>query len=178
MPRAHLNGDKNQQRKIVVAAHITMEDILKKQILTIVATLSLLIPMAIIGFAGLNARVKADIPFDFVVGGKQFQAGKYVVERLHRDNFSGVLIIRSTENGATANFHVNNVTDKSEPQARLIFRRYGNQRFLARIYDGQSGEGQEVVRSKAEREAAKKRDIITQHNVEPEIETVVARAGQ
>ncbi len=155
-----------------------MEDILKKQILTLVATLSLLIPMSIIGFAGLNARVKADIPFDFMVGGKQFQAGKYVVERLYANNAAGTLIIRSTENGAVANFNVNNVTGKGEPQARLVFRRYGNQRFLAQIYDGQSREGQEVVKSKAEREAAKKRDIITQNTVEPEIETIVARAGQ
>ncbi len=155
-----------------------MEDILKKQILSIVATLTLIVPMSIIGFAGLNARVKADIPFDFMVGGKQFQAGKYVVERLYANGAPGTLIIRGTENGAVANFNVNNVTDKGEAQTRLVFRRYGNQRFLAQIYDGYSKEGQEVVKSKAEREAAKKRDIITQNTVEPKMETIVARAGQ
>ena len=148
---------------------------MKKQIMSSLATLTLIIPMAIAGFAGLDARVKADIPFDFLVGGKQLPAGKYVVERL---NATGALIIRSTDNKQAANFNVNNVTDRGSQEARLVFRRYGNQTFLAQIYDGLSNQGQELPKSKQEREAAKKRDIITQNIIGPQIETVVAEIAK
>lgn len=155
-----------------------MEVILKKQILSLVATLTLIIPMSIIGFAGLNGRVRADIPFDFMVGGKEFKAGRYSVSRLFANNTTGTLIIRSADNSEAANFNVNNVFGKGEPQARLVFRRYGNQHFLAQIYDGESRQGYGLMKSKAEREAAKKRDTITQNIVEPKIETVVAQIAQ
>jgi hypothetical protein len=151
---------------------------LKKQILSIVATLTLLIPVSMIGFAGLSGTVKADIPFDFIVGNKEFKAGKYSVGRLSPTNNGGALIVRSEDNSAVANFNVNSATDKGGSQARLIFRRYGDQYFLAKVFDGHSGEGAEFMKSKAEREAAKKRDIITQNVVEPETVTVAARIAR
>src|SRR5262245_25136454 len=155
-----------------------MEVILKKQILSIVATLTLIIPMSIIGFAGLSGRVSVNIPFDFMVGGKEFKAGKYSVDRLFANGTADTLIIRSADNSEAANFNVYCVTGKGESQARLVFRRYGAQYFLAQIFDGQSREGYGLLKSKAEREAAKKRDTITQNIVEPEIVTVVAPIGQ
>jgi len=170
-------GNKNQQRKSVVAAY-KMEVILKKQILSIVATLTLIIPMAMTGFAGLYGGVSAKIPFDFMVGGKEFKAGKYSVKRLHDNNPDSILILRSADNGAATNFNINNITDKGASQARLVFRRYGNQYFLAQIFDGRSGFGSELIKSKAEREASKKRDVITQTTAEPEVVTVVAQIGQ
>lgn len=148
---------------------------MKKQILSIVATLTLLIPISIIGFAGLSGTVRADIPFDFIVGNKEFKAGIYSVGRLSASNNNGTLIIRSEDDDAVATYNVINATDNGDSQARLIFRRYGNQYFLAKIFDGQSGQGAEFLKSKAEREAAKKGDIITQNVVEPETVTVAAR---
>jgi hypothetical protein len=155
-----------------------MEVILKKQILSVVAALSLIIPMSIIGFAGLSGTVSANIPFDFMIGGKEFKAGKYSVSRLFASNTSDTLIIRSKENSEAANFIVNSVRGKGESQARLIFNRYGNQYFLAQIFDGQGREGFGLLKSKTEREAAKKRDTITQNVAGPEVVTVVARTGQ
>jgi hypothetical protein len=152
-----------------------MEKIMKKKVLSLVATLSLIIPLSIVGFAGLSSRVKVNIPFDFMVGGKQLQAGKYTVDRL---NASGTLIIRAADNSGAANFNVINTTDRKGSGARLVFHRYGNQHFLAQIFDGTSGEGQALSKSKAEREAAKKRDTITQNTVVPETVTVVAEDGK
>jgi hypothetical protein len=151
-----------------------MEVILKKQILSIVATLALLIPISIIGFAGLSGTVKADIPFDFTVGNIEFKAGKYSVGRLSASNSSSTLIIRGEDNGEVGSFNVNKAIDRNGSQPRLIFRRYGNQYFLAKVFDGHSGQGAEFQKSKAEREAAKKGDIITQ-NAKPETVTVVAQ---
>jgi hypothetical protein len=151
-----------------------VEVILKKQIFSVLATLTLLIPMSMTGFAGLSGTVRANIPFSFVVGDIEFIAGEYSVGRLSASN-AGTLIIRSADNDMVANFNVNSATDKGGSQPRLIFRRYGDQYFLAKIFDGQSGQGAEFQKSKAEREAAKKRDIITQNVVEPETITVVAQ---
>ena len=155
-----------------------MEVILKKQILSIVATLAIILPMSIIGFAGLTGRVTANIPFDFMIGGKEFKAGRYSVDRLYSNNPEGALRIRSTNDSAMANFNVINITDKGAPQARLVFNRYGNQYFLSQVYDGLGGGGNQLIKSKAEREAAKKRDTITQNAAKPEIVTVVAQIRQ
>jgi hypothetical protein len=151
---------------------------LKKKILSIVAALAILIPMSVIGFAGFNGKVNIDIPFDFTVGNKEFKAGKYSVSRLQPSYNAGTLVIRGAENGEVACFNVNNVVDKDDSGTRLIFRRYGNQYFLARIFDGYGAGGAELMKSKSEREAAKKRDIITRNALEPEVVTVAARTGQ
>ncbi len=151
---------------------------MKKKIFSIIATLAIVVPVSIIGFAGLSSRVNANIPFDFNVGGKEFKSGRYSVSRLNNNATAGTLIIRSADNSAAASFNVNNVTEKGESQARLVFRRYGNQYFLGQIYDGVSGQGYELMKTKTEREAAKKRDIITQKIVEPEMMTVVVQNGR
>jgi len=151
---------------------------LKKQILSIVATLTLIIPMAVIGFAGLTGKVSANVPFDFFVGNKEFKAGKYTVDRLSPNNTAGTLIIRGVDSSAAANFNVNGVTGKGDPQPSLVFRRYGNQYFLAKIFDGQSREGYGLLKSKTEREVAKKSDTITQNVVEPETVAVAAQIGR
>jgi hypothetical protein len=148
---------------------------LKKQILSIVATLTLVIPMAIIGFAGLRAKVSADVPFDFIIGDKEFKAGKYSIGRVNSIGASETLILRAEDNREAFNFNTNNVIGKGEPRAKLVFHRYGNQYFLAQVFDGQSEQGSGLLKSKAEREAAKKRDVITQNAVEPEVVAVVGQ---
>ena len=177
MPSASF-GEKISSGRLWSLHKYQMEVILKKQILSVVATLALIIPMSIIGFAGLSGSVSANIPFDFLVGGKEFKAGRYSVSRLLASSSSDTLIIRSADNSEAANFNVNIVSGKGESQARLIFRRYGNQYFLAQVFDGQSREGFGLMKSKAEREAAKKRDTITQNVAGPDVVTVVARTEQ
>jgi hypothetical protein len=151
---------------------------LKKKILSIVATLTLLIPITIIGFAGLSGRVTADIPFNFTVGNKEFKAGKYSVGRLASGRTADTLILRSEDGLEAANFNVNMVYGKGKPRARMVFNRYGNQYFLTQIFDAESAEGSALVKSKAEREAAKKRDVITQNAAEPEVVTVAAQLAR
>ena len=148
---------------------------MKKQIFSIFATLTLIIPMAIIGFAGLRGRVIVDIPFDFTVGNKELKAGKYAVSRLTPTSNSGTLLIRNEDNHAAANFNVNGVTGKEGSDARLVFHRYGKQYFLAQVFDGEGSEGYGLMKSKTEREAAKKGDTITQIVVQPQVVTVAAR---
>ncbi len=148
---------------------------MKKQILSVVATLSIVVGLTIAGFAALGNSVKANIPFDFMVAGKMFPAGEYTISR---GSSTGFLVIRNYEAKKAASFLVQNATGKVETKAKLVFNRYGEDYFLSQIWDGYS-DGNQLPKSKAERKAAKAgRDNIVQNAVEPEIVTVMAQAGQ
>src|SRR5581483_4061193 len=150
--RGHKSGRPKTVCRQPTLTHLPRGENMKKQILGIVATLSIIITLSVAGFAGLAGRVKADIPFDFMVGKTRLPAGKYCVSR---------------------------VTARGERTARLVFHRYGNQYFLAEIWDGESNMTQQLGKSKAEREAARaERSHLAQNNVAPEIVTVAALIGQ
>lgn len=146
---------------------------MRKQILSIVVTLSVIITLSVAVLAGLSRKLEANIPFDFMVNGKTLAAGQYTVEQGSTQN---VLVIRNweTKQAAAAITHGCEVGADSKPQ--LIFHRYGNQYFLAKVL---SDTGAELVKSKAEREAAKAgRDRLAMNNAAPEIVTVSAQVGQ
>ncbi len=148
---------------------------MKKQITTTVATLSLIAVLTAIGFAGLSTKLTADIPFDFNVGGKTMPAGKYTLTPGPGQN---TVIVRNAENNATASIIVQNVNGKKNAKANVTFRRYGNQSFLAGMYDGLGGSGQELPKSKAERRAAQGKDNLAMKSAEPEIVTIGVTVGQ
>ncbi len=146
---------------------------MRKQILNVVVTLSVIATLSIAVFAALNNKLEANIPFDFMVNGKTLPAGHYTVEPGSAQN---ALTIRSweTKQAAAAITQRLEVGAGSKPQ--LIFRRYGNQYFLAQVIGDASGS--ELPKSKAEREAAKAgRDNLAM-NAEPEIVKVSAQIGQ
>jgi len=147
---------------------------MKKQILNVVATLSVIITLSIAGFAGLSRNLEADIPFDFMVNGKKLSAGKYTVTS---GGIQKMLHIRSwkLKQGAFATAVELEVRADSKPH--LIFRRYGNQYFLAKVISDMGGV--ELPKSKAERKAEKTtRDDLTMNDAAPEIITVSAQVGQ
>ena len=65
---------------------------MKKHILGVVVTLSVIITLSVAVRADLSRNLKANIPFDFTVNGKTLPAGEYIVERGSAPN---VLVIRS-----------------------------------------------------------------------------------
>ncbi|MBL8187297.1 MAG: hypothetical protein JNK38_04785 [Acidobacteria bacterium] len=146
---------------------------MKKQITTIVATLSLFIAMAAIGFAGLGTKLTADIPFDFAVNGKTLAAGKYDVTN---GAAPGSLIIRNQDTKAAATVLVRKEDAKQIGKALLTFRRYGAQYFLGSVNDGQHVS--EVSKSNAERKAARGADNLANNELKPEIVTINATVGQ
>ncbi|MBK7598467.1 MAG: hypothetical protein IPJ07_08040 [Acidobacteria bacterium] len=97
-------------------------------------------------------RIKADVPFDFYVGKKLFPKGDYIIESV---NDAGTMVIRSAKKGKARNFTVikSKMTDK--PKSKLVFHRYGDQYFLARIWDGSSDTVLKLDKSSLEKKAAK-----------------------
>src|SRR5215510_1909728 len=147
---------------------------MKKQILNAVVTLVVIAALSIAGFAGLDRSVEANIPFDFMVGGKQLTAGKYTVEM---GIAQGALMVRNWKTKQAAGSITQDYQVRAGSEPRLVFHRYGNQYFLAKVIT--YSKGIELPKSKAEREAAKaKRDLLTMKDAEPEIVTVDAQIGQ
>lgn len=148
---------------------------MRKHILNIVATLSIVIGLSVAGFAALGTNVRATIPFDFMVGSTKLPAGKYKVSR----EIQGALTIRSLEKNVVATSLVQSASQKGEQGAKLVFHRYGSQYFLSQVWDGQSDTGMQLPKSKAERRVAEAGDKnIAYHTVEPELVSVTADIGQ
>jgi hypothetical protein len=98
-----------------------------------------------------SIMLKADIPFNFVVGDKQLPSGKYHVKQLQ----SGVVqvqgrVTRSSATVLTISTQARQVADVG----KLVFNRYGDQYFLSRIWAPSSGTGHELRKSRLEREVA------------------------
>ncbi|HKC84752.1 MAG TPA: hypothetical protein VKG02_02185 [Blastocatellia bacterium] len=147
---------------------------MKKQILSIVVTLSVIAAMSIAGFAGLSGTLKANIPFDFMTGGKKFPAGEYVVRT---GTSQSTLEVRNLKTNQAVIAISRGLEVRAGGKPQLVFHRYGDQYFLAKATDYWSGI--ELPMSKAEREAAKaKRDLLTMKDAGPEIVTVNAQIGQ
>lgn len=97
-------------------------------------------------------RIKADIPFDFQVGKKKMPKGDYTIESVGQ---GGTVLIRREKGGKAVNVMtvVDKYTDKHK--SKLVFRRYGDQYFLARIWDGSSETVLKIEKSGAEKKVAK-----------------------
>lgn len=95
--------------------------------------------------------LRAEVDFDFHVGNKRLPKGDYRIESV---NQSGLIRVTNLKSGKSATIiaYVDKSTKK--PKAKLGFRRYGDQYFLRKIWDGQN-ELLEIKRSKAEKKAAK-----------------------
>ena len=128
-----------------------------------VAKLGLLAAMMIIAASvsanaqSLNYRLTANIPFDFSVGGEKLPAGKYWINRAQQSNGDTVVQIRSTDlHSNLVRFTIPVLASVPAKNSSLVFRRYGEEYFLAEIWPMGSETGRELPKTRAEREAARK----------------------
>ncbi len=147
---------------------------MKKQILNVVGTLSVIAALSIAGFADFEKSVESNIPFDFMVGREKLPAGKYTVETAGDLN---TVIVRNWKAKRAAGSISRALQVRAGSKPQLVFHRYGDQYFLAKVISDTSGI--ELPKTKAEREAAKaRRDLLAMKDAEPEIITVSAQIGQ
>ena len=98
----------------------------------------------------------ADIPFEFQVGKVVLPAGHYDVRRTFLDFPDGLYLVCSdcTRAGVfvpTTRFD----SMQAQPEAKLVFNRYGNRYFLSKVIPAGYRGGEELSKSKAEREIAR-----------------------
>ena len=129
----------------------------------VVAKFGLLAVMTIIA-AGVSAnaqslqyRLTANIPFDFSVGSEKLPSGKYWIRRAEQSNGDTIVQISSTDLHANATrFTIPVVVSNPVKNSSLVFRRYGDEYFLAEIWPVGTVTGRELPKSHAERELARK----------------------
>lgn len=101
----------------------------------------------------LAYKMRANIPFDFIVAGKKMPAGEYSIGRAQQDAGDDVLLITSLRGRASA---VRSTTpiETSVPKydAVLVFHRYQDQYFLFQVWPAGSTTGRVLSESRIERE--------------------------
>ena len=124
-----------------------------KKLIQICSVLCLVMAFSIISAnAQSTQKIKADVPFDFNVAGKHYNAGKYTLKI--SDTRQGGAIAHLTDNDG----HVLDTIivaasgDYSRSDAKLTFNNYDGQRFLSRISTSESA--YRIARSSVERQVA------------------------
>lgn len=98
-----------------------------------------------------GTTIRANIPFDFILRGKTFPAGRYEIMRVN--DAPEVLELRNVNDKhdhaafETEAFRENRVADRSE----LVFNRYNDMYFLSEVVSSGEQTAREVVPSHAER---------------------------
>jgi hypothetical protein len=122
---------------------------MKKQILTLVGVLSL---MLVAGSAfAQNFNLTADIPFGFVLQKQTLPAGHYTIKSMS-DN---VVVIENSDGKSVAMVLTHGVqSGKASDRSKLIFQRYGDRYFLAQAWTSGNSAGLELPKSPRESEIA------------------------
>ena len=125
---------------------------MKRQIVILLGVFGLMVSTAVANAQTL--KVKANVPFDFVVGKTTMPAGAYTIDALLPS--SSALAIRNRDAKVGSVVLAGSATSY-EPSAdtHLVFRRYGDRYFLSAIWVQGERSGREFQMSKREIEMAK-----------------------
>jgi len=113
-----------------------------------------------------QSAVKANVPFDFIIGNRVYPAGEYVLKSTFNDR--ALLRIDNTQQVLTG-YIVSNACANSAPakETKLVFHRMGNHYFLYQVWTAGNSTGHEFPRGRAEIELA-------QNHEQPELVMVAA----
>jgi len=105
--------------------------------------------------AQIVGDLDVDIPFQFHAGNTKLPAGKYRIHVLENSDLT-VMEITSADDSTSALFQVEESDTNSAPaKSELIFNKYGNRYFLAKLYDEGNASGSKVVESRYEKQISK-----------------------
>lgn len=96
--------------------------------------------IVLIGVAGLGItskgqgldRIEVKVPSEFVVAGKTFPAGTYMIHRLS-ESFERALVLSNRESGVTAFILVSNVGSRHDDNSAVSFEQAGDKLLLRKI---------------------------------------------
>jgi hypothetical protein len=116
----------------------------------ILATLALMGLLVVSAYA--QPALRANIPFDFVVGDARMTAGAYHLVFLHPN------VVRISSATAAAIVITNAATGSGPAEtSKLVFNRYGSTCFLSTIWRSGYSQGNQLIKSRMEKEYARVR---------------------
>ena len=145
---------------------------MKKQILWIPLILITIFVSAAVSTRAQSAYgVRADVPFDFIVGDKTIPAGRISAHGVSAAA-SGALTIQNADQGELALRVGRRVPGAgNSDQCKLVFHKYGDRYYLAQIWIT-GYEAWEVMKSKEERSLERENRLAK--NFKPTVVTLVA----
>jgi hypothetical protein len=103
------------------------------------------------GHAQIIHTLEVDIPFQFHAGNSELPPGKYSIRTLDMSDLS-FMEITSADHSTSALFEVHETDASSGPaKSELIFNKYGNRYFLAKLFEEGNPSGDDVVESNDEK---------------------------
>jgi hypothetical protein len=115
-------------------------------------------------YAQSSTPLKADVPFDFIVGNQTMRAGQYKVDLRA---VPGVVSVKSADHGGGAmviGSDLRSIT--AQKQGKLVFHRCGNTYFLSEVWSAEDY-GRQLPKTSRERE-------LTARGPAPEATTIAA----
>ena len=121
-----------------------------------------------------NYGLRANIPFDFIVGNQTVPAGTYSFKRARQDD--DLVLQISNLAGKTVTFRntILVTTLKPKDKSILIFHRYDNKYFLSEVWSAGTSAGRSLPPSRSERDILRKETLASSKRVESETVNVVA----
>lgn len=117
-----------------------------------ITVVSAIIVLGMSAFAQ-KGTVRAAIPFDFVVGKQMLNAGVYQIT----GQGQMLLVIRTDgKQGMIENTRLFRGGPREDATSQLIFNRYGQRYFLAKVWMSKAGSGHQLFASPLELEYARK----------------------
>jgi hypothetical protein len=100
--------------------------------------------------AQIVGELQANIPFQFQAGNAKLPAGTYRIRMLDDSNLT-LMQISTLDGSRSALFQVQDSDANSAPaHSELIFNKYGDQYFLAELFDEGDASGSKVIESNYE----------------------------
>jgi len=105
--------------------------------------------------AGAADKVRAYIPFEFTVGNETLPAGNYQFEN---QNTPQAMIVGSLDQQARVMVIARPAYAPAgtRVESQVVFNKYGNRYFLAKVWNASSGLGAGLSKSRQERETSQK----------------------
>jgi hypothetical protein len=101
--------------------------------------------------AQIVGNLEADIPFQFYAGNTALPPGKYIIHVLDNSDLT-MMEISSADGKMSALFDVRDAEASSAPaRDELLFNKYGNHYFLAKVFDRSNPSGSAVIESRYEK---------------------------
>ena len=159
---------------------------MKKELVKGLAKIGLLVIVTMIAVGtpakaqSLENKLTADIPFDFTVADKKFEAGKYSVVRAQQTAGDAILRISSADGQASVTrITVPVIRLTYQNKATLIFHRYGDEYFLFQVWPAGANTGRTLPKSRGERAAERQAhdNMVGMATKGPEAESVTIVAN-
>jgi hypothetical protein len=113
--------------------------------------------------AQIIGDLEATVPFQFHAGNAKLPPGKYIIHTLDDSNLT-VMEISSADGSTSALFEVHDAEANSAPaKSELIFNKYGNRYFLAKLFDEGNPSGSKVLESRYEKRISKAGTATQEH---------------